>query len=100
MFVVVVVAAVVVYPLGSIHVLGALHHHLEIFVDFVVFGFGARRQRVVRRIDVFARAVRTATAILVFLLVQCLRHPSSSGQINSIYYYYINIIIIFLQCYF
>ena len=46
MFVVVVVAAVVVYPLGSIHVLGALHHHLEIFVDFVVFGFGARRQRV------------------------------------------------------
>jgi len=51
-------------------VLGTLHHHLKVFVDLVVLGFGARRERVVGGVDVLAGTVRTAAAVFVFFLVQ------------------------------
>ena len=71
------------YPLGSVHVLGALHHHLEILVDFVVLGFGARSQRVIGGVDVFSGTVGTATSVFVFLLVESL---SVHVQINLPYF--------------
>lgn len=60
------------YPLSSIEVLIALHHHLKFFVNFVVLGFGPRRQRVIGGVDILSRTVGTAAAILVLFLVQSL----------------------------
>ena len=72
------------YPLCSVaHVLGTLHHHLKVFVDLVVLGFGARRERVVGGVDVLAGTVRTAAAVFVFFLVQRLS-PSSHSLIDHI----------------
>ena len=57
------------YPLGAVEVLAPLHHHLELLINFVVLCLGARRERVVRGVDVLAGTVRAAAAVFVFLLV-------------------------------
>ena len=69
-------------PLSSVVVLVALHHHLKFFVDFVVLGFGPRRQRVIGGVDILTGTVRTATAILVLFLVQCLMPRNRHKQSN------------------